>query len=197
MSDKNIPYILEDLRVLAVPVNQCIPDPKNARKHPEKNLSAIKDSLKKFGQRKPIVVQETEDGSFVVRAGNGTLMATKSLKREWIAAVRVKEDDKSAMAYAIADNRTGDLAEWDDWTLAEVLVDLQNNDFDIDGLGFNQKELDKMVAKMSGTVEDDLGGKSAIKTNEEYLIVVACDSEEEQSAVYEEFLERGLNCKIM
>lgn len=50
-------------------------DPANARKHSDKNLAAIKASLTRFGQQKPIVI----DSSGVVRAGNGTLAAAKAL----------------------------------------------------------------------------------------------------------------------
>lgn len=192
----NLSYIAEDLQGLAIPVNECIADPKNVRRHPERNMTAIKDSLKKFGQRKPIVVQKTAEG-YVVRAGNGTLAATKSLKREFIAAVKVIEDDKDATAFALADNRTAELAEWDDWGLAEQLIDLQNNDFNIDNLGWNQKELDKIIRSVAGKVEDNTEKKSSLKTNQEYLVVVSLDDESDQSALYEELLGRGLNCKIM
>lgn len=48
-------------------------DPHNSRKHPDKNLAAIKGSLSKFGQQKPIVI----DKNNVVIAGNGTLQAAK------------------------------------------------------------------------------------------------------------------------
>ena len=50
-------------------------DPANVRKHDEKNLEAIKSSLLRFGQQKPIVV----DGKGIVIAGNGTLTAAKAL----------------------------------------------------------------------------------------------------------------------
>ncbi len=59
--------IAEPIRALAVPLATLNPDPANARKHGPKNLDAMKASLAKFGQRKPIVVQR--DG-MVVRAGN-------------------------------------------------------------------------------------------------------------------------------
>lgn len=56
-------------------VAELASDPANVRKHNEKNLDAIKASLTRFGQQKPIVI----DKSGVVRAGNGTLAAAKAL----------------------------------------------------------------------------------------------------------------------
>jgi len=50
-------------------------DPANVRKHDRRNLDAIKASLRKFGQQKPIVV----DTKGIVLAGNGTLTAAKEL----------------------------------------------------------------------------------------------------------------------
>ena len=58
-----------------VPIDSLTPDPANVRRHPDNNLEAIKASLKRFGQQKPIVV----DSADVIRAGNGTWAAAKAL----------------------------------------------------------------------------------------------------------------------
>ena len=109
-------------------------DPTNARKHSDKNLSAIAASLNKFGQRKPIVVHRG-----VVLAGNGTLEAAKSLG--WteieVAEVPADWDDDTAKAYALADNRTAELAEWDESELAKQLLELVDADWNIEELGFD------------------------------------------------------------
>ena len=109
-------------------------DPKNARKHSDKNLSAIAASLNKFGQRKPIVVHNG-----VVLAGNGTLEAAKSLGWTDIEVSEVPSDWDldTAKAYALADNRTAELAEWDESELAKQLLELQDADWDITELGFD------------------------------------------------------------
>ena len=108
-------------------------DPKNARKHSARNLEAIAASLEKFGQRKPIVVHRG-----VVLAGNGTLEAAKSLGWTEIDVAEVPDDwdNDTAKAYALADNRTAELAEWDESELAKQLLELQDSDWDITELGF-------------------------------------------------------------
>jgi site-specific DNA-methyltransferase (adenine-specific) len=108
-------------------------DPTNARKHSDKNLSAIAASLNKFGQRKPIVVHKG-----VVLAGNGTLEAAKSLGWTEIEVAEVPSDWDldTAKAYALADNRTAELAEWDESELAKQLLELQDADWNIEELGF-------------------------------------------------------------
>ena len=113
-------------------------DPKNARKHSARNLEAIAASLEKFGQRKPIVVHRG-----VVLAGNGTLEAAKTLGWTEIEVAEVPDDwdNDTAKAYALADNRTAELAEWDESELAKQLLELQDADWDITELGFEIPKL--------------------------------------------------------
>jgi site-specific DNA-methyltransferase (adenine-specific) len=123
-------------------------DPRNARKHDGKNLQAIAESLKQFGQRKPIVVW----GETVV-AGNGTLVAAKSLGWTEITVARVPDDwDKDrVMAYALADNRSAELAEWDEQVLTEQLKELELAEWDVEALGF-----DATVEPLADVVEDEI-----------------------------------------
>ena len=113
-------------------------DPNNARKHSKRNLDAIAASLNKFGQRKPIVVHNG-----VVIAGNGTLEAAKTLgwKEIGVSVCPADWDADTAKAYALADNRSSELAEWDDAILATQLLDLDEMGWDIEDIGFSQKDL--------------------------------------------------------
>lgn len=123
-------------------VSELSSDPANARKHGENNIATIVASLKRFGQQKPIVI----DLSDVVRAGNGTLEAARSLGWTHIDCVRTELKGSDAIAYAIADNRTAELAEWDNDVLAATLNGLLADDPDLlDAAGFNEDELDKML----------------------------------------------------
>ena len=118
---------------MKISIAQLSLDPKNARKHSARNLEAIAASLLKFGQRKPLVVHRG-----VVLAGNGTLEAARSLGWTEIEVSEVPQDwdNDTAKAYALADNRTAELAEWDESELAKQLLDLQDKDWDITELGF-------------------------------------------------------------
>ena len=119
-----------------VPIADLAPDPANARKHGERNLKAIIDSLRAFGQQKPIVV----DTRGIVVAGNGTLEAAKRLGWEEIAIVRTELEPTQATAFGIADNRTAELAEWDEEVLVSLLDSLDDETRDL--MHFDQKELD-------------------------------------------------------
>jgi len=103
-----------------VAISQLKLDPNNARKHPPTNINRIKASLAAFGQQKPIII----DRENVVRAGNGTLLAAMELGWKEMQVVRSDLSGDAATAYAIADNRTAELAEWDDMLLAQQLAEL-------------------------------------------------------------------------
>jgi len=127
-------------------------DPSNARKHDEKNIASIVSSLKRFGQQKPIVI----DLSNVVRAGNGTLEAARSLGWIHIDCVRTDLKGSDAIAYAIADNRTAELAEWDDDVLSATLNGLLAEDPDLlNAAGFDEEELANMLGESFVDVTED------------------------------------------
>jgi site-specific DNA-methyltransferase (adenine-specific) len=96
-------------------ISDLLPDPVNARKHSRKNIEAIMASLKRFGQQKPIVIDQKN----IVRAGNGTFEAAEKLGWDKIEAVVSKLSPEELSAFAIADNRTSELAEWDESVLIE------------------------------------------------------------------------------
>jgi ParB-like chromosome segregation protein Spo0J len=127
------------MKIETLQIKDLTPDPANARQHDEKNLKAIQGSLKEFGQRKPIVI--TEAG--VIVAGNGTVEAAKRLGWLKIDAVRVPGDwtAEQTKAFALADNRTAELASWNSIVLAEQLLELEEANFVIEEFGFAKEEV--------------------------------------------------------
>jgi ParB-like chromosome segregation protein Spo0J len=125
-----------------VKIGDLVLDPANARKHSPRNIKAIAASLQRFGQQKPIVV----DKSNVVRAGNGQLQAAIELGWDEIEVVVTSLTGAEAAAYAIADNRTAELAEWDDPVLKATLEALADEDRALlDACGYTEEELDALV----------------------------------------------------
>jgi site-specific DNA-methyltransferase (adenine-specific) len=142
--------VIPGLESLLVPISELNLDPDNVRLHPEKNLEAIKSSLSELGQHVPLVVQR--DG-MRVRVGNGRLEAAIALGWTHIAAVVVDEDDVSATARAIADNRAGELAEWDTPALAAALASLGDSGADYD-VGFSSEDLAGILVQLESDLED-------------------------------------------
>jgi len=148
---------LGGLKRLAIPTDGLKHDPNSARKHSDENLRSMKASLARYGQHRPIVVQKRE-GENVVRAGNCLLDAARALKWTHVAALVIEEDDKTALGRAIADNRVGELAEWDDAVLAESLAVL-SEDEDLFALGWSEKELAKLLPDPELEESEDWGAE--------------------------------------
>lgn len=126
------------MQIERVSVDSLVFDPVNARKHSKRNLDAIKGSLAKFGQQKPLVV----DKNNVVIAGNGTLQAARELGWAEVDVHRTVLTGAEAMAFALADNKTAELAEWDEDILSEHLAALYKDGWDIEDIGFSVDDLD-------------------------------------------------------
>jgi hypothetical protein len=129
----NLSYIAADLRALAVAIDSLKPDPHNARLHGDKNRAAVADSLRMNGQLKPITV----DADGVILTGNCTWETAKSLGWKFIARTRTELRGAAARAWAIQDNRTAELAEWD-----------------VDEL---QKQSEQIAAELDGVTLESLG----------------------------------------
>ena len=140
------------MRTRKVDIKSLTLDKNNARKHSGENIQAIKRSLEAFGQQKPIVIDR--DGEVV--AGNGTLVAAKELGWKQIEVVETELDHKEAAAFAIADNRSAELATWDDETLAKTLESFIDDEA-IDQLstGFSDVEIDELIGKTGDDIEED------------------------------------------
>jgi len=148
--------ISEGLLPLAIDIDSVREDPQNARRHSSRNLAAIKKSLRSYGQRKPIVVN-SETG--IIEAGNGLWRAAKSLGWTRIAVARVKDDPATAKGYALMDNQSALLADWDLPVLSDVLKELDAGIFDMELTGFSEREIENLLAEIPepkvGLIDDD------------------------------------------
>lgn len=126
------------LEIFEINLDEVILDPSNARKHSPENINAIKASLAQFGQRKPVVITSEN----IVIAGNGTVTAAKASDWRTIAAVRIPEDwtAEKVKAFALADNKTAELAEWHEATLSAQALELSEY-FNLEEFGFTDEDL--------------------------------------------------------
>jgi len=131
-------YIAEGIRHLAVPLKSVNVNNKNERLHDARSIAAIKSMLQEFGQRVPIVVQRQ---GMITRDGNGRVLAAHELGWTHIAALVVDESDARSIAYAIGANRTPELSEWNMEILNEHFMLLQEEDVDLEMLGWSDDDL--------------------------------------------------------
>ena len=136
---------MDTLSIRRVPLDAIHPDPANARLHPERNVAAIKASLSRFQQVEPLVVQRSTQRLI---AGHGRVEAMRALGWTEADIVEVDVDDTTAAALGIALNRSAESATWDVEALIRTIESIKD-DFPLGDLGFDQKELDALVADIA------------------------------------------------
>jgi ParB-like chromosome segregation protein Spo0J len=179
-----VPNIAPSLQSMAVAMDSIVFDPANARKHGDDNMTAIVASLQKFGQVKPIIVREATRH---IVAGNGTYAAALKLGWKEIAANILPLSEAEARQYAIADNRTAELAEWDqDILLQQIdLISQEDQDFS-DALFLNEL--------LPAPKADEL---PAVEVPAIYGINIDCGNEETQKQLYDELKRRKFTVKLV
>lgn len=149
-------------------------DDQNVRKHSFTNINAIKESLRKFGQVKPIVV----NSELKVVAGNGTLTAAKDLGWVNIDVIQLPADwdETKIKAFAIADNRSAELAEWNVNLLATQLEELKEYGYELEDTGFSKSSLSNLI-RVHESKE-----KGATDPYQEWIDMPEYDSEDKNAA---------------
>ena len=140
-----------------VAIEAVIGNPRNPNTHPASQIELLAKIISAQGWRAPITVS-TRSG-FVVR-GHGRLAAAQLLDAESVP-VDFQDYASEAAEYAdlIADNRIAELATPDLPALADLLLELDTGDFDMDLTGFDASELERLMVGVSGElpiVEDDV-----------------------------------------
>ena len=131
------------MKVEEVALERLHEHPANPR---QGDTGAIVESIKAHGWFGALVVNR--DGT--VLCGNHRLKAARELGMAKVPVFRVDVNDETALRILLADNRTSDLASWDDGALAGLLVDLQQQtERGMTGLGWDTVDLDALIAEVA------------------------------------------------
>lgn len=146
MTETAINNIAPALADLIGPIAELNLHPQNYR---HGDVERIRGSLRRFGQLKPVVVQQS---TMNVVAGNHTMKSAVEEGWDQIARVIVDMPDEEAEAFLVADNRTSDLAENDDAALSAILERLMLAGR-LEGTGYSPDDVDDMLAAMAALPE--------------------------------------------
>lgn len=131
-------------------ISKIKPYPKNAKKHPKKQIQQVADSIKEFGFNQPIVI----DKKGVIIVGHGRFEAAKLLGLSDVPTIQVDLTEEQSKAYRLADNKLNE-SEWElDLVidelrgLSETMLDLSGFDIDIlnsriDDIGWNPEKTEE------------------------------------------------------
>lgn len=168
------------MNVIEVPIDQIKPYENNPRINDDA-VQETANSIKEFGWQQPIVV----DKDNVIIVGHTRLKAAKKLKLKKVPVVIADRlSEQQVKAYRLADNKTGELADWDMELLDIELDDIV--DFDMSDFGFDdvEKDVNKEL--------EDLSDKDLTA----YQLILDFENEEELQIAYEKLSEEGYQCKI-
>ena len=130
------------MQISTVDIGAVIPYARNPRRN-DAAISKVAASLKEFGWRQPIVV----DDQMVVVAGHTRLEAARTLSMEEVPIhIATGLTPEQIKAYRLADNRVGQEAKWDEELLRLELGELEGMDFALDLTGFDSDELLELMA---------------------------------------------------
>jgi site-specific DNA-methyltransferase (adenine-specific) len=133
-----------------IATDELLPYARNSRTHSAEQVAQIAASIKEFGFTNPVLVDA--DNSII--AGHGRVMAARRLSLKAVPCIRLTHlTEAQKRAYVIADNKLALNAGWDDEMLALEIKDLQEEDFDISLLGFEDAELEKIMAAVAEEVQ--------------------------------------------
>ena len=139
------------MQIINMKLSEIHPYEKNPRFN-DGAVEAVANSIKEFGFQQPIVV----DKDFVVVVGHTRLKAAEQLGLTEVPVVIAENlTPEQVQAYRIADNKTGEIAEWNYELLPLEIKELQEADFDLSILGFDTEELDKLLnGEQENTISD-------------------------------------------
>ena len=130
------------MEIINKKIDELIPYEKNPRRNDEA-VDYVANSIKEFGFKVPIVI----DKNNVIVAGHTRLKASKKLKLKEVPCI-IADDltDEQIKAFRLADNKVGEIAEWDidllDTELDDILnIDMSDFGFDLDLEDEEEKEI--------------------------------------------------------
>lgn len=158
-------------------------------KNPRKNNEAVKyvaESIKQFGFKVPIVL----DKDNVIVCGHTRYVAAKKLKLKTVPCIMADDlTDEQIKAYRLADNKTGEFAEWDLDLLNVELNDLGLTDINMSDFGF---EIDLEEEEATSTPKD-----LSDELKETFEVIIECKNELEQEEVFYKLTEEGYTCRVL
>lgn len=169
----------------------------------EGDLGAIYDSIRLNGFYGTVVAQRSS-GRILV--GNHRFRAARELGMEAVPVTWVDVDDEQARRILLVDNRTGDLAGYDDPKLSEILRALEESDAGLAGTGYEEEDLERLAldieasAQGAGGTPDGFDPDSFSQDDryaEQYGVIVICEGEEHQRRVFEDLKSSGHEVRVV
>lgn len=152
------------MQIEQIPINELTPYTRNSRTHSAAQVDQIASSITEFGFCNPVLI----DAQGEIIAGHGRVMAAKQLNIEQIPCIRLGHlTDAQKRAYVIADNKLAENAGWDEELLALEIEELEQQNLNLQLLGFSDRALQKLktlddLGDMPSPGDDDTANKKTM-----------------------------------
>lgn len=172
-------------------VTELTEHPRNQRRG---NLEAVTESIRANGFYGTVVAQKSTG---YVLVGNHRLRAAAAAGLAKVPVVWADVDDERALRILLVDNRSNDVASYDESGLADLLQDLVDTDDGLQGTGFDEDALEDLIAKL--TPADDPSDTDPDESSKPdiYGVSVACGSEDDQEQLIARLSEWGYEPRKM
>lgn len=213
MPEQNESGNVPSLEVKSVPIDSLQHDPQCPKYHGTENKDAIRNSLRRFGQVEPLVVQKQ---TRIVIGGNGRLEVMREEGYRMVSIVELDLDDKESRLLSIALNRSGELSEWKPDVLISILNEAKENSV-LEFTGFDENRLTELIASLEpvpppapsgepaepsdpadeNKPSDPADEKSGTSGNDDgvFRLVVYLETEEQRERLSEQLKFEGYKCR--
>ena len=176
---------MNELNIEYININEIKPYKNNPKKN-DKAVEKVVASIKEFGFKNPIII----DKNMEIITGHTRFKAAIKLKMDKVPIIRAEDlTEEQVKAYRIADNKTGEIAEWDTDLLLEEINKLKLNNYDIESTGFDEKDIKELIDQTNKPIDiDELLTELDTKTSIEKPIWVTIRT----SVDNQELLEKAL-----
>lgn len=168
--------------IVTKPRTELVPYENNPR-HNDEAVEYVANSIKEFGWKVPIVIDENN----VVVAGHTRLKAAEMLGIDEIPCI-VADDlsEDQIKAYRLADNKVSEFADWDfealDLELDEIELDMSEFGFDVENFDSDEQQTNEI---------------KEVDYEEKISVVIECENDEQAEMTFERLTEEGYSCRIL
>lgn len=156
------------------------------------DVGVIHESIVENGFYGALIVQRS---TMRILAGNHRFQAARAAGLTEVPAIVVDVDDETAQRILLVDNRSNDVASYDEAALAGLLLSMD----DLAGTGYTLDDLAALQTKLDDplNLDDDKGGDDSDKLDAGYHVLVTCRDEQHQASLLDRFMGEGLTCKAL
>jgi ParB-like chromosome segregation protein Spo0J len=163
--------------------------PQNPR---QGDVGAIHESIAENGFYGALVVQRS---SGRILAGNHRAQAAKAAGLQQLPALVLDVDDETATRILLVDNRTNDLASYDEAALAGLLLSID----ELAGTGYTLDDLEALQHKLGAplSLDEQSADDDSDKLEAGFHVLVTCRDEQQQADLLDRFVGEGLHCRAL